>query len=78
MVYLILHPREIEAIERDSARGQNLTILEGIRLNMNRLNGELTLTPRLLSTVRACHRQWRLGGEKAFQAVIDAAQRDGY
>jgi hypothetical protein len=78
MIYLILHPREIEAVQRATAKGQNGVILDAIKLNLNTLNGELDLTPRLLSQIRVCYRRWRMGGEQAFKAVLAAVDRHCY
>lgn len=75
--FIILHPREVEKVQRGMAKGENQQVLDALRRNLNTLNGDLVLSPELLNRVRRALRCWRDGGEKAFLAVLEGAARHG-
>ncbi len=78
MPWMLLTPREADQVAKATARGDNLKVLEEVRHGLNKLTGDLEISARVLTLVRMAHRQWRLGGEKAFKAVLEAAGRHGH
>lgn len=78
-MWMQLTQREAEQVRLGSARPGtiNLTVLVMLqgRLQMRGVAGELELTERELRDVQTAARRWQWGGERAFKAVLSAADR---
>lgn len=79
MLWMMLTPREAEAITTaalpaETENGRILALLKG-RLKTRGLDSEIELSGRELIDVQLAAKRWREGGEKAFRAVLQAAER---
>jgi hypothetical protein len=76
MPWLMLTPREVEDVFRDSPNLQgNSPALRAVQERLNRLTGEVTLSDEQLDACRAGRTNWRGGHERAMNAIVRAADR---
>lgn len=78
MLELILTPRECEHVTAEKpAQKVNSALLAVIQGKLDDIRGELTLTEEELEACRLAAANWRGGHERAFQAIVRAADRHG-
>lgn len=77
-IWMMLTPRELERVcvrVPAAALGEHADLLRTIQAKIDKIRGELTLTGAEWLRVQAAARNWRLGYERAFQAITTAAAR---
>lgn len=80
-LWLYLQPRETGLLVDTpvNGEGENADLLRTIQGKVNRVRNELTLTGSEVVRVKAAARNWRLGYERQFKALVEAIGRhDGW
>ena len=70
-------PREVDLVMRGTlnGEGEHTELLRTIRGKLNPHTGDLELTGAEFLRVQVAARNWRLGHERAFKAIMEAAVR---
>ena len=82
MIYLVLHPREADLLDKSlfkaSGHTENAHILREACKTLDPISGLLDLDEGLLDQVKRAAKNWQLGGQKEFAVLVEAAGRHGY
>jgi len=76
-VMLTLSPAQVDVVKRavPSGEGEHATLLRSIQQQLNVITGEITLPASDWLRVQTAARNWRLGYERQFKALLEAADR---
>lgn len=76
MTWMMLSPREVSILDEPiHGDGPNAALLRSIVLKLNRISGDLQLTPTEVMQIRAAARNYKFGYEKQLRVLLQAAER---
>lgn len=76
-VWLMLMPRELEAIQQPANDAGNGPLLREVQAGLDVATGELLISRGNLARSLIARRNWGAGHESAFRAILEAADRHG-